>query len=81
MSILKKHKWTEVLNKKGNIFYLKSEFNNKPAWYYLDVFPNKLILFKNRIGKESLELKDYGNILHSGWGAEPPKEIKDKMEN
>ena len=73
-------KWAFSLTKKENIFLLRSKIKDKTAWYYLDVFPNKVVLFEKRIGAQSLDLKEYGKILFYGWGDEPPKEIKQKIE-
>jgi hypothetical protein len=50
------------------------------CWHFLYVDKIKLEIFKARLKTGSLELKDYGTILYSGWGTEPPEDIKQKIQ-
>jgi hypothetical protein len=51
----------------------------KPAWHYVQVEKTKLAMFKAR-NKDGSNLTDYGTILYSGWGVEPPEDIKQKIK-
>lgn len=64
------------------IFLVKGkDTTNRPAWYYVMVDKSKKDTFEHIEGKQSLNLNDYGTILHSGYGDEPPPEMKKKMED
>lgn len=51
----------------------------RPFWYYIMLNPVKLESFKRKIGNEELDLNDFGKILKSGYGTEPPPETKEQM--
>lgn len=67
-----------LLNNKS-VYLINSKIGNRHAWYYILVGSIKKPLLINKVGKESLDLKNYGEILFSGWGKEPPKEIQEKL--
>nr|CAD2156438.1 unnamed protein product [Meloidogyne enterolobii] len=50
-----------------------------PAWCYLLVDKDKreALLQKRKTG--NVDIKEYGEVLYSGLGKDPPKDIKDKM--
>ncbi|MFO0425261.1 MAG: hypothetical protein ACK526_01735 [Planctomyces sp.] len=62
------------------IFLIKGkDTTNRPAWYYvLTPFWKKTSL-SNLQGTGNRNLNDYGTILHSGYGEEPPDEVKALM--
>lgn len=63
------------------IFLVKGkDTTNRQAWYYVMVEKSKKHLFEEVEGSQPLNLTDYGQILHSGYGDEPPDDIKAKME-
>lgn len=64
------------------IFLVKGkDTTNRAAWYYVLVEKTKKDMFENIEGSQSLNLTDYGNILFSGYGEEPPADIKKRMED
>lgn len=52
----------------------------KQCWYYVLVDKPKLALFKKDSQSDFIQVNDYGEILYSGWGDEPPQDIKDKIK-
>ena len=50
-------------------------------WYYLSIPPSKYPDYKKRHhAGGSLNPKDYGEVLASGWGDLPPQDIIDEMK-
>ena len=59
-----------------------SKVEGEDAWYILQVADkNKLAIYlKDVESGKSIDLPNYGKVLHKGWGAEPPKDIVQKIE-
>ena len=51
------------------------------AWYYVSVDPAKWLDFKDREGTPNLKLTEFGKVLYSGYGQDPPEVIKQKMKD
>jgi hypothetical protein len=62
------------------VWLVKAGHDDKPCWYYLQLEKSKVELFKARLKGAPFPLTDYGAILYSGWGEEPPEEIKAKIK-
>ena len=63
------------------IFLVKGkDTTNRQAWYYVLVDKAKKDMFEGIQGTQSLNLNDYGKIIFSGYGDEPPEDMKKKME-
>ena len=62
------------------VFLVTGNENGRPAWYYVQVGRKKLPFYERAIKSGSLDLRDYGEILNAGWGAEPPKEVAEQMK-
>ncbi len=59
----------------GLIYLSQGVYNGRATWHYLMVDKLRLpILLKDVKGGE-VELVDYGNILFSGFGEQPPEEV------
>jgi hypothetical protein len=53
----------------------------KMAWYYVQVASKaKLPIFLKEV-KKGTNLEALGTILYSGWGDEPPDDIKQKIKD
>ena len=67
----------------GGLVYLaqgKEKPTNQDAWYYVQIKSKSLVpIFLKKI-KDGIDLLDYGTILYSGWGAEPPEDIRQKIK-
>lgn len=70
----------KLKSSRSELVYLVSGVDaGLPAWYYVHMEKSKLQLFKAR-NKDSSNLTDYGTILYSGWGEEPPTDIRQKIK-
>lgn len=75
---------TNFLKKKDIIILVESTDNGRPAWWYVKC--------NNRIAAEKLKgvcrmqksdiipLDEYGDIILSGWGVNPPPEAIKQIE-
>ena len=52
---------------------------SQPAWHYVLVNEEKVQLFTKQAKTGIIDVAEYGKILYSGWGKEPPEDIKLKM--
>ncbi len=61
------------------IYLVRGKDRGKSAWHYVLVDKEKreMFLAKSRTG--SIDVADYGEILYSGWGEDPPQAIVDKV--
>ncbi|MDX1975566.1 MAG: hypothetical protein SFT92_07835 [Rickettsiales bacterium] len=67
------------IKKKEHVVLVTSKIGGNYAWYYVLVDTLKKALFEKRVGKEKLNIKDYGTVLYSGWGSHPPEDIQRKL--
>jgi len=63
----------------GRVFLVRGKDGGKPAWHYVLIDKLKQPLFQKMLKKGALELKDYGTVLHSGWGDDPPPELAEAV--
>ena len=63
-------------NAKHRIYLVRGEDKGKQAWHYVLVEKALLPLFLRRTNSGSLDVADFGLILKSGWGKEPPEEVR-----
>ncbi|MDA7705082.1 hypothetical protein N8772_01200 [Rickettsiales bacterium] len=61
------------------LFLVKGIDDNRPAWYYVLVERLKLPMFKRALNDNIIHLEEYGKILYSAYGEDPPEEIKKKI--
>ena len=58
------------------IYLVRGKDRGRPAWYYVLVEKALLGLFLKRTNGGSLDVADFGAILKSGWGKDPPESIR-----
>lgn len=71
-----------VKTSKSDLIYIvraEEQVQNENAWYYVQVRDKKTLPIFLEESKEGLDLEEYADVLYSGWGDEPPQEIKDKI--
>lgn len=54
--------------------------DGEPCWAYMCIKPSMAQFFKEAREKGAFDLEEYGTILESGEGEEPPEDIKLRME-
>ena len=69
---------------RSDLVYLvtaKEKPTNMDAWYYVQIeSKSKVPIFLEKVKKTGLNLTEYGKVLYSGWGTEPPEDIKAKIK-
>lgn len=66
--------------KKSSLYLVHGTDQGKKAWYYVSVDPMKIPLFVKHPKGERIPLDEYGTVIESGWGEEPPEHIRKKYE-
>lgn len=51
-----------------------------PCWAYLCIKPSMAKAFKEARAKGAFNLEEYGSIIEHGEGAEPPEDVKLRMQ-
>jgi hypothetical protein len=68
---------------KDLIFLIRGQDEGQPVWYYFQVkskIKMELLYKHSQTKNENIPLEEYGTILESGYGDNPPNEIKTKMD-
>jgi len=63
----------------GEIRLIIAQENSKDCWFYVRMNPGSYSEYKSKMKKGDLNIRDYGEILFSGWGKTPPEDIKQKV--
>jgi hypothetical protein len=64
----------------SDIFLIRAKDNTgRPAWYYFRTHRGKKRAFEVAIEKGTVQLTDYGKVLFSGYGANPPADVVERM--
>jgi len=59
----------------AKIFLTKGQNDGSHTWHYVKIDALKEPLFKKAIKSGTLDVADYGEVIFSGWGKEPPENI------
>jgi hypothetical protein len=62
------------------IYLVKGIDAGRNAWYYVLVERLKVQLFLKALNDEIIHLENYGKILFSAYGEEPPAEVTDQLK-
>ena len=63
-------------NASERIYLVRGKDRGKLAWHYVLVKKALLPLFLRRAKGGSLDVADFGRVLKSGWGKDPPEDIR-----
>ena len=70
------------LNPKDERLYVVcGKDRGRPAWHYVMVERSLLGLFLKRVNGGSLDVADFGTVLKSGWGENPPESTKEELDS
>ena len=76
MSFLEK-----IKTSKGHLVYLvRGKDKGLPCWHYVLIDQFKLPIFKEDLKKPTIDVADYGEVLESGWGENPPEDVVDRIK-
>lgn len=62
-------------------YLVRGKDRGRPVWYYVIVEKSLLGLFLKRTNGGSLNVADFGTVLKSGWGENPPESTKKEICN
>ena len=63
------------------IYLVKGIDNQRKAWYYVLVERLKVQLFLKALNDDIIHLENYGKILYSAYGEEPPASITQQLKD
>ena len=66
-------------NPEERIYLVRGKDRGKPSWRYVLVERHLLGLFLKRTNGGSLDVADFGDVLKSGWGKNPPENTIDNI--
>ena len=69
-----------VKHEGGEVRYVTANENGRGAWYFIKLFPQRYPEYKKALRSGSLVLREYGEILASGWGDKAPNDVLQKMK-
>lgn len=76
MSFLEK-----LQNSQGELVYLvRGKNKGREVWHYILVDKAKLPIFSAKVKSGALDIAEYGKILYSGYGKNPPQDIIDAIK-
>ena len=64
---------------KERIYLVRGKDRGKPCWHYVLADKHLLGLFLKKTNEGSLDVKDFGTVLRSGWGQNPPAGTIDQI--
>lgn len=65
----------------GNVYLVRGKDGTRDAWHYVAVDKVKQPLFQNALKSGALDVSQFGKIIRSGWGENPPPEVVEAMKN
>ena len=63
-------------NTSQRIYLVRGKDRGKPAWHYVQVEKVLLPLFLRHTNGGDLDVADFGLVLKSGWGKDPPENVR-----
>ena len=66
----------------SRVYLVRGKDRGKPAWHYVLVVDDQetITKFKEALSSGHLDVADYGQVLESGWGKDPPNDVKEKID-
>ena len=58
------------------VYLVRGKDGDKPAWHFILVDKVKEDDFNAKVATGTIDVADYGQIICSGWGENPPAEKK-----
>ena len=88
-SAFKNWKWADAVSGEiGNkVYIVRGKDRGRPAWHYVILSSGDeehIAQFRARTtppATETIRVNEWGYIVASGWGKDPPQSMKDKIEN
>lgn len=72
----------KLKSSRGDMVYLvRGKDKGRPAWHYVLLDKLKKPMFEKTIKTGAIDVAEYGTILYSGWGENPPQDIVDRIKS
>ena len=65
--------------REDNLYLVRGKDKGKPAWHYVDVKMASSGLFHKTTKGGSVDVANFGTVLASGWGDDPPANKKEEI--
>ena len=74
--------WRRFLKESQRIRLVRGMDRGRPAWHYvlLEDDDDTICEFNKRLKSGCVDVGEYGQILQSGWGKDPPNDLKARMD-
>ena len=69
-----------ILTELRLVYLVRGKDRDRVAWHYVLVDRDKIEAFKAKVDTGTIDVADYGEVLYSGWGKDPPKHIVRKVD-
>ena len=66
-------------DRNDRVILVRGKDKGKPAWHFVEVKKALTGLFYKRIKSGSLDVADFGTVLASGWGTDPPDSKREQI--
>lgn len=63
------------------LYLIRGNSGGRRCWYYVLIEPLKRERFLRAVKAGSLDVSDYGQILYSGFGDDPPEDVEESIRN
>ncbi len=75
--------YTWMKASQGDRLYLvRGKDRGRPAWHYVLLVDDEETkqAFEEKVKSGNVDVALYGQVLRSGWGKDPPNELRDEMD-
>ena len=64
------------------LFIVRGKDRGQPAWHYVLLVDDEdtITAFHKKTNKGSLDVANYGKVIKSGWGQDPPNDLREQMQ-
>ena len=71
----------KTLREKERLFLVRGKDQGRYAWHYVLVVDDEdaLCKFKEKLVSGTINVLNFGQVLYSGWGINPPDDLEDKI--
>jgi len=70
----------KIPESKGKIFLTRGKYLGSYTWKYVRIDALKLPLFQHTVRTGIVDASEFGEVLFSGWGKEPPADIRAQVD-
>jgi len=75
------HEARIIANRKEPVYFVKYDSEvSSPRWFYLQVSQIKERAFLSALKKTPFDCGDYGKVLASGYGTQPPEHVEVRLK-